>query len=285
MATKLAFIGAGIMGAPMARNCAASGDLDVRVWNRTREKAEAVEGAEVADSAAAAVEGAALVVTMLADGDAVEAVARDFLPAAPDDVVWLQMSTVGLEADERLRKLAEEHGIAYVDAPVSGTKEPAEKGELVVLVSGPPQARERGRPVFDAVGAKTVELGDEAGAGTRLKLVLNAWLVALVEGLAETIAFAESIGVDPASFLETIEGGPLGPAYAQLKGKAMIEREFPPSFPLSLALKDARLVLEAAKGEGLDLPLIETIERQFGRAVDGGHGDEDMAAAIHGTVE
>ncbi|MEA2481327.1 MAG: 3-hydroxyisobutyrate dehydrogenase [Thermoleophilaceae bacterium] len=285
MATKLAFIGAGIMGAPMARNCAASGDLDVRVWNRTREKAEAVEGAEVADSAAAAVEGAALVVTMLADGNAVEAVARDFLPAAPDDVVWLQMSTVGLEAGERLRKLAGEHGIAYVDAPVSGTKEPAEKGELVVLVSGPPQARERGRPVFDAVGAKTVELGDEAGAGTRLKLVLNAWLVALVEGLAETIAFAESIGVDPASFLETIEGGPLGPAYAQLKGKAMIEREFPPSFPLSLALKDARLVLEAAKGEGLDLPLIETIERQFGRAVDGGHGDEDMAAAIHGTVE
>jgi 3-hydroxyisobutyrate dehydrogenase len=193
------------------------------------------------------------------------------------------MSTVGIAATERLAKLAEESDTPFVDAPVSGTKQPAEQGELMVLASGPKDAREKAKPVFEAVGSKTVELGD-AGEGTRLKLVLNNWLVTLVEGLAETIALAEAIDVDPQAFLDAIDGGPLGPAYAQLKGKAMIAREFPPAFSLSLARKDAGLVLEAAERYGFDAALAATVAEKMDAAIEQGHGDEDMAATFHASA-
>jgi 3-hydroxyisobutyrate dehydrogenase len=276
---KIGFAGAGIMGAPMARNLAEAGH-EVRLWNRTRAKAEAVEGVSVADSPEEAAEGADLVVTMLSDGDAVEAVAPGLVG---DGALWLQMSTVGIEATERLTALATERGATFVDAPVLGTKQPAENGELVVLASGRDDALDRAQAVFDAVGSKTIRLGD-AGEGTRLKLVLNSWLVALTAGLAETIAFAESIGVDPRTFLETIDGAPMGTPYAQLKGKAMVGREFPPSFPLSLAHKDARLVLDAAEKADIALPLAEAVRAQFARAEEAGHGDDDMAAVILATA-
>src|SRR3954454_14039960 len=215
------------MGAPMARNLVEAG-LDVRVWNRTSERARAVEGAWVSETPSEAAEGADFVLTMLSDGDAVEETVRD---VEFGNAVWLQMSTVGIDATERLMEIAGE--TPFVDAPVVGTKQPAEKGELTILASGPRDARERAKPVFEAVGARTVELGD-AGEGTRLKLVTNAWLAALVGSLAETIAFAEAMGVDPSTFLDTIDGGPMGPPYAKLKGKMMIAREFPASFKLRL---------------------------------------------------
>jgi 3-hydroxyisobutyrate dehydrogenase len=277
---KIGFAGAGIMGAPMARNLAEAGH-EVRLWNRTREKAEAVDGVAVAESPADAAEGAEVVVTMLSDGDAVAAVAPELVTG---DVPWLQMSTVGLEATAHAMSLASERGAPFVDAPVLGTRQPAENGELVVLVSGPDGAIESGQPVFDAVGSKTVRLGERDEA-TRMKLVLNAWLVSLVEGLAETIALAQGIGVDPARFLETIDGAPMGTPYAQVKGKLMIDREFPPSFPLSLAHKDARLVLSAAAEAGIELPAGEAVERQFARAEAGGHGGSDMAAVFEATAK
>jgi 3-hydroxyisobutyrate dehydrogenase len=274
----VAVLGTGTMGAPMAVNIAAAGQ-DVRAWNRTADKARGLGGVEAFESAPEAVEGADLVVTMLSDGGAVEDVAREAVPAMGDDAVWVQMSTVGIEGNERLATLADENGVAFVDAPVVGTKQPAEQGELTILASGPSDARERAKPVFDAVGATTVELGD-AGEGTRLKLVINSWLVALVAGLAETIAFAEAIGVDPKVFLDTIDGGPTGPPYAKLKGSAMVEREFPTAFSLSLTRKDAGLVLEAAERHGFEPRLVATIGEIFDRAIERGHGDEDMAAAI-----
>lgn len=268
------------MGAPMARNLAEAGH-EVRLWNRTREKAEAVDGVTVADSPAEAAEGAEAVITMISDADAVAAVAPGLVTGA---AIWLQMSTVGLEATAHAESLASRRGAPFVDAPVLGTRQPAEEGKLVVLASGPSDAIEQAQPVFDVVGAKTVRLGD-AGEGTRLKLVLNSWLVALVEGLAETIALAEAIGVDPRTFLETIDGAPMGTPYAQLKGKAMIDRDFPPSFPLSLAHKDAQLVLSAAEQAGIKLPAVEAVERQFARAAGEGHGDLDMAAVFTATAK
>jgi 3-hydroxyisobutyrate dehydrogenase len=260
----------------MARNISGAG-IDVRVWNRTPDRAEGL--GEVARSPAEAVEGADVMLTMLADGDAVEAVARDALGALSGDAVWLQMSTVGIVANERLAKLAEERGVTFVDAPVSGTKKPAEDGALMVLASGPRDARERAKPIFDAVGGKVVELG-EAGEGQRFKLVLNAWLAGLLSALAETIAFAESIGVDPAQFLDSIDGAAVGAPYAQLKGKMMIDRSFPTSFSLDLMRKDVGLVLEAAERHGFDAQLMQTIAKVLDRAIEAGHGDEDMAAAV-----
>jgi 3-hydroxyisobutyrate dehydrogenase len=269
----VAVLGTGTMGAPMAENLASAG-LDVRVWNRTLDKAREVDDCATCSSPGEAASGADVVVTMLSDGDAVEG-AVDGLDFG--DAVWLQMSTVGLDATERLMALA--GTTPFVDAPVVGTKQPAEKGELTVLASGSREARSRVRPVFDAVAARVVELG-EAGEGTRLKLVVNSWLVSMVGALAETIAFSEAIGVDPECFLETIDGGPTGPPYAKLKGSAMVAREFPTAFSLALTRKDAGLVREAAERHGFEPELVKTIERIFDRAIEKGHGDDDMAAAI-----
>src|SRR3982751_1174083 len=278
MADTIAVLGTGTMGAPMARNLVEAG-IDVRAWNRTAEKARAVDGAQVCETPAQAAEGADFVLTMLADGEAVEETVRelDFRGA-----VWLQMSTVGIEATELLMERSGE--APFVDAPVVGTKQPAEKGELTVLASGPRHARERAKAVFDAGAGRVVELG-EAGEGTRLKLVINSWLVILVEGLAETMAFSEAIGIDPERFLETIEGGPTGPAYAQLKGKMMVARKFDPAFSLALARKDAQLVLDAAERHGFDAALVEVVARKMDEAIAAGHGDEDMAATFYASVD
>jgi 3-hydroxyisobutyrate dehydrogenase len=268
---RVGFLGAGIMGAPMVRNLAAAGH-EVRVWNRTREKAEGL-GAEVAASPADAVDGAEAVVTMVADGDVVASVMEGVELSA--DQVWWQCSTVGL-AIERLAELAGD--AAFVDGPVLGTKQPAEQGALTVLASG--AGRDRLQPLFDAVAARVVDLGDEVGRASRMKLVLNAWVVTLTEGVAESIALAEGLGVDPRQFLEIIEGGPMGPPYAILKGTMMIEGSLEPSFPLRLSAKDARLADEAARAGGLDLPLPRAIHAQMAKAIDAGHGEEDMAATI-----
>ncbi len=283
---QIAFLGTGIMGLPMARNIAGADQQSVRAWNRTRSKAEplAEDGVEIADEPGAAVEGAEVIVTMLADGPATVEVAAAMLPSTAEGAVWWQAGTVGLEADRELAAMAREAGVTYVDGPVLGTRQPAEKGELIVLSAGPPAARHRCEPLFDAVGSKTVFLGEEAGAGTRLKLVLNHWIAALTVATADSILLARTLGVDPQLFLNTIAGGPLDAGYAQLKGGAMIAGAFsPPSFPLSLAAKDVRLVLEAARTGGLELALAPGALARFEAAEERGHGDEDMAAVILGA--
>ncbi len=279
-----AVLGTGIMGAAMARNLLAAG-MEVRVWNRTREKADplARDGAAVAKSPAEATEGAEFMVTMLSDSAAVEAaVGEGALWALGEGGVWLQTSTIGMEGSARLAEMASQHGVAYVDAPVLGTRQPAEQGQLIVLASGPEVVRERCAPLFEAIGSRTLWLG-EAGAGTRLKLVVNNWIVGLVGVLAETVAFARGIGVEPERFLETIEGGPLGLPYARIKGNMMIENEFPTSFSLALARKDAGLVLEAADAQGLGLAITEAVAARFDEALEAGHGDEDLAAVYRVT--
>jgi 3-hydroxyisobutyrate dehydrogenase len=277
--TKVAVLGTGIMGAAMARNLLAEG-MEVSAWNRSREKAEplAEDGAEVADSPADAARDADFLLTMLANADVVEeAIAGDVLPALAEGGVWLQMSTVGEDGSKRLAETANEHGVDFVDAPVLGTRQPAEQGQLVVLASGSEEVRERSQQIFDAVGSKTVWLG-EAGAGSRLKLVVNNWIVGLLGVLAETVAFANSIGVDPARFLETIEGGPLGLPYAQLKGNMMIAEDFPTSFSARLARKDTGLVLDTAETHDLEMPIARAVAARFDEAIQAGHGEQDMAA-------
>jgi 3-hydroxyisobutyrate dehydrogenase len=265
------------MGLGMSRNIAQAG-LAVRAWNRTRERAEplAEDGITVVDSPTDAVDGADVIVTILSDADAVHEVAGQFLPAAGDDAVWLQMSTIGAAGTDRCIADANERGIAFVDAPVIGTKKPAEEGKLVVLASGPDATREHADPIFDAVGQRTLWVGD-AGKGNRLKVAVNVWIVALVEGAAESLALAEGMGIDPKLVIEAVSGGPLDLPYLQIKGGMMLEREFPASFKLELAAKDARLAAEAAGSAGLDLPLVEAIAERL-TAGSGEHGDKDMAA-------
>jgi 3-hydroxyisobutyrate dehydrogenase len=277
----VAILGAGgTMGLGMARNIAAAG-FPVHAWNRSREKAQplADDGVSIFDTAAQAAEGAAIVVTMLTDADTVLEVMdgeRGVLATNAGHPLWLQMSTIGVAGTERCAELAERVGVELVDAPVLGTKQPAEKGELVVLASGPPQTRQTVEPIFDAVGKKTMWLG-EAGTGSRLKVVINSWIVTIVEGAAETIALAEGAGLDPRLFLEAVADGPLDLPYLKLKGKAIVERDFEPSFRLALGAKDANLAEELATRHELELPLIETICNRLAEAV-AEHGDEDISA-------
>jgi 3-hydroxyisobutyrate dehydrogenase len=281
----VALLGTGIMGAAMGRNLLKHG-FRLRAWNRSADKARPLvdAGAQAAASPAEAVRGADLVLTMLADGPAVEAVLREALAGggAGSGAVLVQCSTVGVEYTARLEGLAREAGLAFVDAPVLGTRQPAEAGQLTVLASGEDAALARCRPLFDAVASRTLELG-AAGAGTRLKLVVNGWIVGLLGTLAESLAVSRAVGVPEGRLLEVIAGGPLDAGYAQLKGKQMLARSYPPSFPLSLALKDARLVREAAQAAGVSLPVMEGVIRDLERAEAAGHGGDDMAAIAEGV--
>jgi 3-hydroxyisobutyrate dehydrogenase len=285
-AETVAVLGAGgTMGFAMTRNIARAG-IEVRAWNRTRDKAGplAADGAYIADSPADAAAGAGIVLTMLSDAGAVADVMEGdegALPVmsdreGPDRPIWLQMSTIGEDATDWCTDLAYQYDVGFVDAPVLGTRQPAEQGQLVVLESGAPEARCRVQPVFDAVGQRTIHAG-AAGAGTRLKLVANGWVLAVVEAAAETIALTEGLGLDPALFFEAIEKGPLDLPYLRSKAQAMADRDFTPAFRLSLAAKDAGLVADAAWQHGLELPLFEVVARRLGQGT-AEHGDRDVSA-------
>jgi 3-hydroxyisobutyrate dehydrogenase len=270
------------MGLPMTRNLARIGFI-VRAWNRSPENAAplADERLELCSTAAETVRGATVILTMLSDADAVVDVMEGddgALADASEDAVWLQMSTIGIEGTRRCAKLAERHGLRFVDAPVLGTKGPAEQGDLVVLASGPDDLHERLAPVFDVVGKRTMWVG-EAGAGTRLKIAVNTWILSVVEGAAETLALAEGLGLDPELVLEAVAGGPLDLPYLRTKGRAMIERSFDPAMRLALAAKDAAIIEEAAAEHDLDLPLVAAIRRRLEEGV-AEHGDKDMSATF-----
>ena len=275
----IAVLGAGsTMGFAMARNMLKAG-LRVRAWNRSAEKAQplAQDGAEICESPAQAVQGASMIVTMLSNADAVIETIGPALHDAGGGVAWVQMSTIGEQGTARCIELAGEHDVAFLDAPVLGTKAPAEQGKLVILASGPQELRERVQPMFDAVGQRTMWVGDAAGAGTRLKLVVNSWVLTVTEGAAETIALAEGMNLDPSLLFDALDGGTLDLPYLRMKGTAMIERDFEPMFRLELAAKDARLVAESAERHDLDLPMLSAIAERMTAGVEE-HGDKDMAA-------
>ena len=278
----VAVLGAGsVMGLAMARNIARGG-YEVRAWNRSRDKAESLteDGAQVFDSPAEAARGAGVLLTMLANADAVMAcmAGEDGALAAQhaEEAIWLQTSTIGEEGTERCIELARAARVEFIDAPVLGTKQPAEEGKLVVLASGPERMHERVQPLFDLVGQRTMWVGG-AGAGTRLKLAVNSWLLSVVEGAAETLALAQGLDLDPELVLEAVRGGSLDMPYLQMKGKAMIEHAFEPSFRLALAAKDAGLVQAAAERHDLDLPMLRAIRDRFDLGSDE-HGDLDLSA-------
>ncbi|HEY6297942.1 MAG TPA: NAD(P)-dependent oxidoreductase [Streptosporangiaceae bacterium] len=279
---RVAVLGTGTMGAGMARSMLRSG-LDVTVWNRSRERAEplAAEGARVAGTAAEAVAGVDAVVTMLWDGASVAEVMSGALPAAPDGVLWAQTSTVSVaDAGARLPALAAEHGARYLDAPVLGTRQPAEEGKLIVLAAAPAAVRDPIGPLFGAIGIRTVWVSERPGDGTRLKLVANSWVGTIVAATAQAIALAQGFGLDPQLFLDTVSGSGVDAAYLHVKGQAMIAGEFPPAFTVHGAVKDTGLIAAALRETGTDAALMDAVAGQFRRAADSGHGGQDMAAVF-----
>lgn len=277
----VALLGTGTMGAGMARSMARAG-LAVTVWNRTAARAAplADDGVTVAGSVAAAVDGADAVLTMLLDGDAVLAVSDELLGALGDDAVWLQAATVGPAG---VRRIAERAGVAaFLDAPMLGTKEPAEQGNLVPIVSGDPQLIERVRPVLAALGPKTVVAGERIGAASALKLACNAWIFAITAATAQSVALATSLGVDPAQFLQAIDGGAADSPYAQRKGAAMLRGDYAPSFGLDGGRKDLDLIADVAGG--IDTSLLDGIRALFDTASAQGHGRDDLAAVYTALI-
>jgi 3-hydroxyisobutyrate dehydrogenase len=273
---KIALLGTGTMGAGMARSMHRAG-LDVTVWNRTRARAEplADDAIMVADSVAHAVRGADAFLTILFDLDAVLAV-TDELVGALGDAVWLQSSTVGPDGIARIAAAA--RGADLLDAPVLGTKQPAEQGKLVALVSGDAALIDRAQPVLDAIGTKTVRAGDRVGQASALKLACNAWVLSITAAAAQSIALAQALGVDPELFLAAIEGGPSDSAYAQLKGAAMLAGQFAPAFALDGGRKDLALIADAARDAGVSGDLLAGVRALFDRASERGHGEDDLAA-------
>ncbi|MFG3342203.1 NAD(P)-dependent oxidoreductase [Glycomyces sp. NPDC048151] len=278
----VAVLGTGIMGAAMARNLARAG-LEVSAWNRSRDKAEplAADGVRIADTPAEAVADADAVLTMLHDGPAALDVMRQAAPALRPGARWIQSTTAGVEAVADLATFAGEHGLVFFDAPILGTREPAEAGMLTVLASGPNDDA-AANAVFDAVGAKTVWTGGDGadGSASRLKLVANSWVFVLTHGIGEVLALAEGLGVDPRRFYEVIDGGPLDAGYARVKGGLILGGDTAnTSFGLDTAEKDARLIVEAARANSVRLDLGEAGAERFRRASAQGHGGEDMAAS------
>ena len=282
----VAVLGTGTMGAPIARNLLHAG-FTVRVWNRSIAKTAIVGGDAVRTSTPSeAAAEADVLITMLADGAAVEEVMSGPtgpLSMAAAGAIWIQMSTIGAEWTDRLASLTASHGVAFVDAPVSGSSAPAERGELEILAGGAGQVRPRVEPIFDVLGHRTVWLA-RVGDGSRLKLALNNWLVVLVEAMSETLAFSEALGLEPHQFLESIAGGPLASPYATTKGTAMLDEDFAPGFPLRHAVKDAELAMSAADRHGAELPLTGALLPRWREAVVEGYGDDDVAAVVTQAV-
>ena len=281
---SVALLGTGTMGIGMTHALLRAG-LPVTVWNRTIEKAQplADDGATVAGSVTEAVDAADVVVTMLFDVDSVQQVMAEAAGAMAGGAVWLQTSTIGPDGTAQLAEFAEEHGLTLVDAPVLGTKKPAEDGALVMLVAGPADAVERAQPVLDAIGSRTVRLGDEPGRASALKIVANAFIGSLTAAIGQSVALAEAAGLDPSDFLGALAGGASDSPYLQLKGKAMIEGATDQvQFELDGVRKDLRLARALAEQRGVSLTLLDGALGAYDASSTGGHGEEDMAAVVEG---
>jgi 3-hydroxyisobutyrate dehydrogenase len=281
---RVAVIGTGTMGTAMGRRLLADG-LDVDVWSRhAASTAPLVElGATAYEDAADAVRDADVVITMLPTAEATGDVmfAGEALDAMSPTSVWVQMATIGVEATERLatQVLARRPGVTFVDAPVSGSRQPAENGQLLILASGPPGAAASLRPVFEVLGRATLWLGP-AGGGSRMKMVLNTWLAFQTEGAAEAAALADRLGVPTPALFDALRDNPLASPYALAKLSKMVEQDFHADFSLDWALKDLDLAASEA-GAGV-APVAEAIAERWRGLVHHGSSGLDVSAARNG---
>jgi 3-hydroxyisobutyrate dehydrogenase len=276
----VAVLGIGAMGHGMATSALRAGIRTI-VWNRNPAASGdlAALGAEVAETAADAARRAAIVVTMVSDTDAVISIARDqgMLAALAPGAIWVQMSTIGVAGIGRVAELVdgERPDVTLLDAPVSGSSDPAEHGQLTIFASGPEQVRPRVAPLFDAVGQRTIWVGP-VGAGSRLKLVNNTWLAFTAEAAAASVALAHRLGLDTETVLNALTGSPLVSAWQASKLQRIAKGDFSAQFALSLALKDVHLALQAAGDDRF--AALACLADEWQQAVDQGLGDQDLTA-------
>jgi len=281
----VAVLGIGTMGHGMAASALRAG-IPTTVWNRNQEATRdlAKLGAEVAQTAADAARSAAIVITMVTDADAVISIVRDegVLTALAPGAILVQMSTIGVAGIERVAATvaAERPDVILLDAPVSGSKGPAEHGQLTIFASGPAEARPRVTPLFDALGQRTIWAGN-AGTGTRLKLVANTWLAFAAEAVAASVALAHSLGLETEKVVDALEGNPLMSPWQEAKLHRIAKGDFSAQFALSLALKDVRLAQQATDDR---LGTLARLADEWQQAVDLGFGHQDVTVVTR-TLE
>src|SRR6266540_1011086 len=272
----VAVLGIGAMGHGMAASALRAG-IPTIVWNRRPEATrDLVElGAEVAETAAGAARRAAIVVTMVTDTDAVVSIAQG--------AIWVQMSTIGVAGTERVAAMVqvERPDVTLLDAPVSGSRDPAEQGQLTIFASGPQEARSRVAPLFDALGQRTIWVGP-VGAGSRLKLVNNTWVAFAAEAVATSVALARRLGLDTETVVDALGGSPLVSPWQAAKLQRIAKGEFSAQFALSLALKDVRLAVQAAGDDRF--AALACLAGEWQQAVDAGLGDQDLTVVTR-TLE
>lgn len=269
-------LGAGALGSAMAARLGETGH-EVRLWNRTKERALAAaaqaRGVTAVGAATEAVGGASAVITVLRDGDAVAEVMADAIAGLDTGAVWIQASTVGPRSAAALADLARDHGVAYLDAPVSGSTAPAREGRLVWLVAGEDAALSRARPVLDALGSTVLHVGTGV-EGSSLKLAVNAWMTAATVAMSDVLALCDTLGIDHATFVTALEAGPLAMPYELQKVSSMDAGAYTAGFAVQLALKDIDLAADLAA----PTPLLQVVHDRLERAVAAGHANDDLAA-------
>jgi 3-hydroxyisobutyrate dehydrogenase len=260
------------MGSAMGSRLIDQG-VEVVAWNRSPERVLALEerGAKRAEEPAEVVLDTDVVITMLPTAPIVLDVVEPLLADWPEATIWLQMSSVGADEADQLIAMAQAHEVTLVDAPVSGSTQPAREGKLTILSSGPDSARAQVEPVFEALASRVLWVG-EAGMGSRLKMAANHWMIAMTAALGESMHLCEAMGLDRQRFVELLDGGPLGSAYGLMKLNEMIDHDYPAGFPVRLALKDLELAREVAA-----MPLLDVVHERF-LAASEDHADEDLAA-------
>ncbi len=274
----VAFCGLGIMGSRMAANLVAAGHT-VTAWNRTRAKAEALAGATVADTPAAAAANADVLITMLVDGPQVEAVTAAAAEGARPGALFVDMTTIAPTAARRIGAHLEERGIAFLDAPVTGSSPKAEAGTLTIMVGGAPADLERARPLLEVMGSLVVPVG-EVGQGQMVKLINNAVAAANALALGEALLVGRAAGVDLDALEQVMGAGSGASAMLELKAGPMRRRDFTTLFKLEHMLKDVRLCLEEAHAAGVPFPAAGRAEDVLAAAAGRGLGQADFAALL-----
>lgn len=276
---RVAFLGLGIMGRPMAANLVKAGH-QVSTWNRSAGKE--VEGARAAASPAEAARGAEVVWMCVSDTVAVEQVL--FGPEGAESTleqgaIVVDSSTIAPSATLRFAERLKQKGADYVDAPVTGSKIGAEGGQLIFIVGGAESTVDRLRPLFAAMGKLMVRVG-ETGKGQSAKLAMNLMIAVTYEGFAEALTLATRLGVNMERLLELINASMVRSGVVEYKAPFVLKRDFTPNFPLRLMHKDIHLMLDAAREARIKLPALETVEEIYEIAADEGQGELDYAATL-----
>lgn len=276
---RVAFLGLGIMGHPMAINLVKAGH-EVATWNRTPGKT--VDGARAADSPADAAQGAEVVWLCVSDTAAVESVLfgeKGVEESLTEGMIISDSSTISPSATRKFAERVAQKGAQFVDSPMTGSKTGADAGTLLFIVGGNEEVIEKLKPLYAAMGKKIFRMG-ETGKGQSTKLVMNLQIALIYEGFAEALALAAKLGVDAENLMHLVNASMVKSGVVEYKAPFVLRRDFTANFPLRLMRKDIRLALDAAKEARVKLPGLETVEEVYDVAVEEGHADLDYAATL-----